>query len=169
MSYLFFVDDLILFSEAKDEQLLCIKESLEAFSKSSGQKVNYSKHPCFAQTTSHIRGGESQCMHRHAINEEAGEVLGSPYAKQERNGDAPKEVVECVCSKLDGWKVRCLSRADKITLVQSVLTGIPIFQMQLEKLPCWVHKAPDRATRGCVWGEAGEKRGMHLTEVGDFD
>lgn len=36
LSYVFFADDLILFSEAKENQLLCIKEGLEMFCKSSG-------------------------------------------------------------------------------------------------------------------------------------
>lgn len=43
LSYLFFADDLILFSKAIDDQLLCLKEGLGAFCNSSGQKVNFGK------------------------------------------------------------------------------------------------------------------------------
>lgn len=43
LSYLFFADDLIMYSEAVEEQLMCIREGLELFWKSSGQRVNYGK------------------------------------------------------------------------------------------------------------------------------
>lgn len=68
--------------------------------------------------------------------------------------------------KLDGWRTRCLSRARRITLAQSVLSSLPIFHMQLEKLPYWVHRALDRAMRCCVWGGAKGKRGVHLIKLG---
>lgn len=41
--YLFFDDDLLLFSEADKGQLMCIREGLEQFCKSSGQSVNFKK------------------------------------------------------------------------------------------------------------------------------
>lgn len=69
-------------------------------------------------------------------------------------------MVERVHSRLEGWKVRCLSRAGKLTLAQSVLTWLPIFQMQLERLPSWVHW--DKAVRSCVWRGYGGKRRVHL-------
>lgn len=43
LSYLFFADDLLLFSEADEDQLGCLREGLELFCKSSGQKINSSK------------------------------------------------------------------------------------------------------------------------------
>lgn len=46
----------------------------------------------------------------------------------------------------------------QITLAKFVLISIPIFLMQLERLPCWVHKALDRSMKGCDWGGAEGKR-----------
>lgn len=43
ISHLFFADDLLLFSEASEDQIACIKEGLERFCKTSGQKVNFNK------------------------------------------------------------------------------------------------------------------------------
>lgn len=51
---------------------------------------------------------------------------------------------------------------DRITLAQSVPGSIPVFTMQLEQLPVWVHKEIDRAMRRCVWGKAAGKKGMQL-------
>lgn len=47
LSYLLFADDLLLFSEAKADQLACIKEGLDLFCGCSGQRVNYIKSSMF--------------------------------------------------------------------------------------------------------------------------
>lgn len=64
--------------------------------------------------------------------------------------------------RLEGWKARCLSRAGRITLAKSVMNSIPIFYMQLEKLPSELNKEIDRAIRRCVWGEFRSERKTHL-------
>lgn len=62
-----------------------------------------------------------------------------------------KEFLQRVQNKVDGWKLRCLSRAGGLTLAQSILGSLPIFHMQLERLPAWVHRELDKAMRKCVW------------------
>lgn len=42
-----FADDLLIFSEACEEQLSCIKEGLEASCKCSGQRINFLKSSMF--------------------------------------------------------------------------------------------------------------------------
>lgn len=48
LNYLFFADDnLQLFSEATEDQLLCFKEGLDLFCRCSGHKVNFHKSSMF--------------------------------------------------------------------------------------------------------------------------
>lgn len=93
------------------------------------------------------------------LTESLGKYLGHRALYKGINVEGHKELVECVQGRLEGWKIKCLSRAGRLTLAQSVLTSLPIFQMQLEKLPTWVHKALDRAVRCCLW-EDMEARGV---------
>lgn len=53
LSYLFFVDDVILFSEAIEDQLQCLKEGLEVFCRASRQKVNYGKSAMLCSANIH--------------------------------------------------------------------------------------------------------------------
>lgn len=43
VSHLFFIDDLLLFAEARDDQIDCIKEGLDLFYNASGQHINFFK------------------------------------------------------------------------------------------------------------------------------
>lgn len=47
LNYLFFTDDLLIFSEANEDQLECIKEGLDQFCNCLGQRVNYLKSYMF--------------------------------------------------------------------------------------------------------------------------
>src|SRR3954467_9520345 len=96
------------------------------------------------------------------LTDHLGKYLGHRVLHKGRNTEGHKELVERVHKRLDGWKVKCLSRAGRLTLARSVLSSLPIFQMQIEKLPGWVHKALDKAVRSCIWGGYGGKRGVHL-------
>lgn len=47
-------------------------------------------------------------------------------------------------------------------MAQSVMGSLPIFYMQLEQLPSWVHKKLDKVTRKCLWGTSNGRKGVHL-------
>lgn len=47
VSHLFFDDDLLLFAEAGDDQVACIKEGLRKFCMALGQKTNFNKFLMF--------------------------------------------------------------------------------------------------------------------------
>lgn len=163
MSYLFFADDLLFFSEAVVDQVGCLMEGLRLFCQASGQKVNLSKSSMFLS----LNVPEENDV---ALSEEVGiprtchlrKYLGHHLLHRGRNRDAHVDLVECVKKRLKGWKLRCLSRAGRLTLAQSVLGSIPIFHMQMERLPSWVHKDLDRAMRRCVWGKDDDSGGVHI-------
>lgn len=87
-----------------------------------------------------------------------GKYLGHRILHRGRNVEGHRELVEFVQGRLKGWKIKCLSRARRLTLAQSVLSSLPIFQMQLEQLLSWAHKALDRAVRSYLGGGAMEVR-----------
>lgn len=81
-----------------------------------------------------------------------GKYLGHHVLHSGRNWEGHRALVDRVQSKLEGWKVKCLLRGGRIMLAQSTLMSIPIFLMQLEQLPLWVHKALDNAVKCCIGG-----------------
>lgn len=47
LNYLFFADDLLLLSDACEDQLSCIKEGLDCFCSCSSQRINFQKSSMF--------------------------------------------------------------------------------------------------------------------------
>lgn len=79
-----------------------------------------------------------------------GRYLGHHLLHKGRRSQGLGKLLERVRDKLDGWKARCLSRARRLTLAQSVLNGMDVFSMQTQRLPTWVHKELDKSVRRCV-------------------
>lgn len=78
LSYLFFADDLLFFSEADRDQLHCIKQGIEQFCKASWQKVNYSKSSmiCSNNITT-VEAKELSDSIGVSLKHNPGEVLGT--------------------------------------------------------------------------------------------
>lgn len=131
MSYLFFADDILLFTEAWDDQVECIKEGLRSFCNISGQKINFNKSLIFFSSNLPKQVALSLSTGMgvpRALN--LGFYLGHHIVHQGHNGRAHKLLTEKARRHLDGWKTKCLPRVGRITLAKSILNSMGIFQMQ---------------------------------------
>ncbi|CAN1157552.1 Putative ribonuclease H protein At1g65750 [Linum perenne] len=64
--------------------------------------------------------------------------------------------------KLEGWKLKNLSLAGRVTLAGSVLNSIPSYAMQTALLPVSTTNAIDAKIRNFVWGDTIDKKKTHL-------
>lgn len=176
LSYLFSANDLLIFTEAVEDQLACVREGLDQFCKCSGQQVNFEKSSMFispnipAMEVDRLSG----CM-GFQLKKKLGKYFGHIIVKDGKNRERNKELLHRVHARLEGWKLSYLSRARRnwaSILAQLVMESLLIFHMQLEQIPSWVHKEldkatrrcihPKKATRRCVWGTKKGARGVHL-------
>lgn len=91
-----------------------------------------------------------------------GKYLGFRLVHGGRNNINPQEVLQKATQCFSGWKIRCLSKAGRITLASSILNSLPVFHMQLMKMPVGVLKGIDRLCRRCVWGKESSNTRVHL-------
>lgn len=165
LNHLFFVDDLLLFAEAQEDQLMCLKEGFNLFCRCSGQRINYQKSSMFF--SSNVHGDVAQQlsgMMGIPLKKDIGRYLGHYIVEKGSHKEWHKELLLRIHKRVASWKLHCLSRAGRLTLAQSVLGSLLMFNMQLEHLPAWVHKEIDKAVRGCIWWSAEERRGVHLMD-----
>ena len=85
-------------------------------------------------------------------------------------GDNPKRVgfwnpiIEKITKRLEGWLKGCLSKRDKLTLIQSVLESLPIYYLSLFKMPILVCNKIEKIMRDFFWEGFGENKSDHLVD-----
>lgn len=160
---LFFADDILLFPEATDGQVDCILNGINRFCRASGQKINFNKSSVFFSTN--VPNAEAlRLSSKLGIRPtlELGTYLGHKVHHQGRSNRANNLLLEKVRGRLDGWKIKSLSLAGRLTLAKSVINSMGVFQMQVHRLPASVHKELDKYVRRCVWGELESVKKTHL-------
>ncbi|KAF7816991.1 ribonuclease H [Senna tora] len=70
-------------------------------------------------------------------------------------------LVEKIQSRLAGWKSNCLAMAGRATLIQSVISTMPLFHMQNNVIPKGIIKTIEKHERAFLWGSTPEKKRMH--------
>ena len=112
ISYLFFADDIILFSKADRRGCEAISEVLEKFCSESGQKISSDKSRIYFSSNVSDELKEEICD-RLGFWEtnNIGKFLGFPFKHRGVPRNPYKFIVERVMNKLAGWKAKYLSFA----------------------------------------------------------
>ena len=63
---------------------------------------------------------------------------------------------------LNGWSLNSLSLAGRVTLVDSVVTAIPSYTIQVVKLPSSITSEIGKLCRGFLRGNSENHRRLHL-------
>nr|KYP69874.1 Retrovirus-related Pol polyprotein LINE-1 [Cajanus cajan] len=152
LSHLAFADDLILFSEASMNQAEIIRDCLDRFCASSGQKVSLEKTKIFfSKNVAHtVRDDISSGLGFQRTNN-LGKYLGIPAHHSRVCRRDYQNVINCVNKRLSGWKASTLSFAGRLTLCKSVI----------EAIPSYTSKQFDKLCMSFLWGDSPTSRKIH--------
>ncbi|CAL1363580.1 unnamed protein product [Linum trigynum] len=163
LSHLFFADDLVLFAEAGGSQIRIIKQCLDDFCSSSGQRVNFHKSAMFVSANICRRQARSLSARMEIpLTVDLGRYLGVMAIHGRVTRGRYQDLFLKIQRKLAPWKAKQLSLAARLTLVKSVTASIPVYPMQVELMPKMICKSLDRVNRGFLWGDSEEKKKLHL-------
>jgi hypothetical protein len=138
--------------------ILCIFEQL------SGLKINFHKSEIF--TFGKAKDTEDQ--YRHIFGCESGSLplkyLGIPvHYRTLRNAEwNPTE--NRFASKLGGWRSKLLSYGDRLVLINSVHTSLPMFMLSFLKIPVGVRKRLDFYRSNFFWQSDEHKKKYRLSK-----
>ena len=166
-SHIFFVDDLLLFAKATQENCEAISEVLEEFCSVTGQKINYEKSKVYFSPVVSVED-RADLTHQLGISEtnNLGNYLDFPLRHKGRNRNEFQFVIDKVQAKLAGWKTNCLSLAGILVLLKATVTPIVEYYMQCCKLPVRVSERIDKFTRDFLWGSNDDRRRLHMVGGG---
>ena len=145
--------------EASVDQINCIVKTLDMFYKASGQQINKQKSKIlFSQNTSQSFQSEISniCGLAPTLN------LGIKLCAMDISRRDYSDLIEKVRNKMSSWQVNCLLMAGRVTLASSVLSSIPIYNMQVEKIPKHICLAIEKIQRNFIWGHDDSTRKSHL-------
>ncbi|GKV33852.1 hypothetical protein SLEP1_g42302 [Rubroshorea leprosula] len=150
VSHLQFADDMIFFGEATEENIKAIKCIMRIFELVSGLKINFGKSQLMG-----IGVGE-EWRARMAFRlycKEGGfpfKYLGIPIGGNHRRITMWQPMVESFKRKLESWKGRHLSFSGRITLINSILSSLPVFLMSVYLIPKVIREVNEEEHSGLV-------------------
>ncbi|GKV44307.1 hypothetical protein SLEP1_g51499 [Rubroshorea leprosula] len=158
VSHLQFADDTIFFGEATDENIWAIKCIVRSFELVSGLKVNYAKSQLMGVNVEEA-WVEKMAYRLYCKRKDLPfKYLGIPIGGNHRRIAMWHNLMESVKKKLAPWKGRYLSFGGRITIVNSVLSSLPVFLMSVYLLPKGIIHFIDKIRKSFLWGGEGEGR-----------
>ncbi|XXG77619.1 hypothetical protein AAC387_Pa08g1737 [Persea americana] len=130
--HLQFIDDTILFSSSRRDEILALRRILRCFQLVSSLKINISKSMlvgigCSEETTRSLVN---------IINRKSGKLsiiyLGLPIGAKPRSKSLWDPVIENFKRKLASWKKLYLSLGGRITLIKACMSNLPIYYISLQ-------------------------------------
>src|SRR6266540_1383109 len=158
VSILQYADDTILFLEHDLEKAVNMKLILCIFEQLSGLKINFHKSEifCFGKAK------DDEQHYKQILGCESGSLpfryLGIPIHYRKLRNSEWNPVERRVQGKLGCWKGKMLSYGDRLTLINYVLTSLPMFMLSFLEIPKGVCKRLDSYRSRFFWQSDENKR-----------
>ena len=161
VNHLLFADDSLFFSLANKKSALKLKKIFKIYEDVSGQSINLSKSSILFgnKVKVHVK---TQMRNILGIHNEGGigKYLGLPEQFGNKKSEMFTYIIEKVKSVTQSWKQRHLSTGGKEVLLKSIVLAMPIFSMNVFRLPKEVCEEINSILAKFWWGK-GDRGGMH--------
>ena len=136
ISHFCFVDDTLLFCEARTRKCQNLLSILAQYEAASGQAINRQKTVLFfSQNTSPKVKEEIQSLLGAQVMHDCERYLGLPMVGGKSKVGTFKEIQERIANRVLGWKEKHILKAGREMLIKTVAQAIPNCSMSLFKIP----------------------------------
>ena len=161
VNHLLFADDSLLFIKANGDSARDARDTLDAYCRASGQRVNLEKSSIFFSKRCPVMVKQELKTILNVQNESLNEkYLGLPSNVGRSANGAFKYLKDRIWKRIQVWLEQCLSAVGKDVLIKSVAMAIPIFSMACFKLPSGLCQHINAMIRSFWWGSKDGKRKM---------
>ena len=134
-SILQYADDTIIFLDNDLEKAKNLKFLLCAFEQLSGLKINFHKSELFCYGEAKDLEHEYSNLFGCALGALPFTYLGIPMHHKRLSNSDWKHIEEKFQKRLSGWKSKILSVGGRLTLINSVLSSLPMFMFSFFEVP----------------------------------
>lgn len=151
-----YADDTILLGEGSWENLWSLKSILRGFELVSGLKVNFYKSKLYGINVEDQFLNAASTFLSCNVDKFPFRFLGLPVGANPRRCDTWKPVVDAMKKKLSSWNGRNLSMGGRVTLINSVLSSLPLYYFAFFKAPKKILNELIKIQRMFLWGGCSE-------------
>ncbi|KAK2653765.1 hypothetical protein Ddye_013621 [Dipteronia dyeriana] len=164
LSHLQFVDDTIMFIEAKEYSVINVRRILRCFEIGSGFKINFHKSILVKVGKVSSPAEKWVALFRCQKSSLPFSYLGLPFGGNPNRIRFWDSILERIRARLAPWKMRFLSKAGRLVLIKFVLSSLLTYFLSVFKIPAAVALAIEKMQREFFWGDKRDKRSIHLVD-----
>ena len=146
-----FADDTLLFLKAGPRKIEALKLYLIAFENLSGMKINYDKSEMIPLNLSPSEGTALAAIFGCKMATLPLTYLGLPLHFKKPSLTDWQSVIDKIASRIQGRQGKLLSYGGRLTLLNSVLSSIPIYWLSVFKMPSKVRLKIDQLRKRFLW------------------
>ncbi|XP_075483871.1 uncharacterized protein LOC142524032 [Primulina tabacum] len=162
ISHLAYADDIIIFANGGYRGMQSLLDSLHHYENCSGQLVNAVKNSlilpprCSARLRSRLLRSTGFTEGQLPLK-----YLGFPLFRGNSTCSLFEPLLQSVRKRLEGWDIRNLSSASRMTLIRSVLLSMSIYLFQVVQPPLAVLEKLEIAFNSFLWGSRPLEKKWH--------
>lgn len=146
-----YADDTIIFVEPHPTTLKVLSLILKNYEQLTGLKINRNKSSFVPLGIPDHLTTTIQSLISCQPSELLMKYLGLPLTKRRPSMLQFQPLVNAVRKRLAGWKANLLSYGGRVTLINSVLSALPLHYMQVFQIPKGIIKQIDSVRRCLLW------------------
>lgn len=159
-----FADDFMVFTKPTTQSIECVKETMNKFHSISGLKANLSKSYIMMGGVNTAEAQEIATHLGFSLQNSQLSYLGIPMITSRLKKADCYPLIERLTSRMQSWKVKYLSYAGKLVLVNSVLFAIQVYWSRIMILPRQVIYRVIAISCKFLWG--GPEMSKKVTPAG---
>lgn len=142
-----FIDSTLLYGEANEKEAEIINSTLIDYTKASRQEINSAKSEIFFFNTEEATQKRISTILNISIGSLPCKYLGFQLNDSSNQARLWEPLVGKIRKKIHSWKGKWLSLARTTTMLKSVLSSIPIYQLSLQNPPTYIENALNKSLK----------------------
>ncbi|PKU67952.1 Putative ribonuclease H protein [Dendrobium catenatum] len=168
ISHLLYADDILIFSNTKEDNIKKIKKIMEKYCCWTGQIINKNKSSLIFSKNTCRRRKKKISMLLGIKESKDLYYLGIKLTQRRRSASDFLHILEKASSKLNIWGKKFISTVGRITLIKSVIQALPVYYSSLSLVPISVLKKLDKMCRDFLWKKGDGNNGLNYVAWKDL-
>jgi hypothetical protein len=146
-----YADDVVIFMRPELNDMLATMAILNIFGRSTGLCTNLSKSSiipiAYSANDISLMATAAECK----VEQFPVQYLGLPLSDRRLKSADFEKLLDNFMKKLACWKAKWITMAGRLTLITSVLSALPAYQLMAIFHPKWLHKRLDKLRHAFLW------------------